>query len=253
MSLRAIIVDDELPARLMIKGLASNHQNIIEIIGEASNGEEAIRLINEAKPDVLFLDIELGGTDGFSVLATIGHQPFIIFTTAYEEYAVKAFENNSIDYLVKPVEEERFARSMEKLVRFSKMPALAPNEGQLKTLLSRLQQNKKPTAIPIKTGNKFTLVRFEEVLYLEAREKYVFVITIENQSHLSDTTLAAFEEQLPPNFIRVQKSFIINTDHVYELHRHFGNRLIVVMNDRKKTRITTGITYTAKVKEKFGL
>lgn len=251
--LKAIVVDDEYPARLIIKNLIDNHTDFIELTGEAKNGNEAIKLINETLPDLIFLDINIPGINGFDLLTRIKHQPFIIFTTAYEQYAVKAFETNCIDYLIKPIEEKRFAQSMLKLRRFVKTNAPHPDLIQLKNLFSELQPIKKATVIPIKTGDKFIFIRLEDVAFLEAKDKYVYVITTENAEYLSDTRLTEFEETLPENFIRVQKSFIINKERILEIHKYFGNRLIIIMNDKKKTRITSGITYIVHIRESLGL
>jgi two-component system LytT family response regulator len=250
---KAIIVDDEYPARLMIKALAAGHSDIIDIAGEAGNSKEAIKLINETVPDLVFLDIHMPGTNGFELLTRIKHQPFIIFTTAYEQYALQAFEANAIDYLVKPIEEKRFALSMQKLQRLAQNNTQPPGLEQLKNLFAGIQQQKKLTAIPIKTGDRFILIRLEEVVYLQAKEKYVYVVTAGNKVYLSDTTLAGFEETLPAAFIRVQKSFIINKDRITELHKYFGNRLIITMNDTNKTRITSGVTYITAIRQSLGL
>ena len=192
------------------------------------------------------------GINGFELLSAINHQPFVIFTTAYEQYAVKAFETNSIDYLLKPIEEKRFDLSIQKLQRFIK--ANKTNElTQIKNLFSELHQTKKPSAIPIKTGNKFILLRFEEVAYLEAKDKYVYVITSSGKQHLSDTRLNEFEQTLPAIFLRVHKSCIINTAYITEIHKYFGNRLIITLNDNKRTKFTSGITYIEKIRENLGL
>jgi|SRR5579863_5115227 len=251
--IKAIIVDDESPARLMIRNLAGNHNDVITVIAEAKSGKQAIRQINDMMPDVIFLDIDMPDMTGFDLLSKIKHQPNIIFTTAYEQYAIKAFETNSIDYLVKPIEESRFAQAILKLQRFSENGKAHFNLSQLKDFFTKLNQTRKPTAIPIKIGDRFILVRLEDVVFLEAKEKYVYIVTSDNKEHLSDTRLAEFEETLPNNFLRVQKSFIINKDRILEIHKYFGNRLIITMADKNKTRITTGITYIDKIRPAFGL
>jgi two-component system LytT family response regulator len=248
----ALVIDDEYPARLMIKDLAVNHKDTIDIIAEAKNGREAIQLINELRPDVIFLDVTMPDISGFDVLSKIDHQPFVIFTTAYEQYAMKAFETNSVDYLIKPIEESRFARSIQKLQRFSGTSDQV-DLAQLKIIFSELKQPKKATALPIKKGDKIILLKLEDVIYLEAKEKYVFVVTQDNKEHLSDTRLSEFEELLPANFIRVQKSFIINKDRIVEIHKHFGNRLILTMDTKNRTRITSGITYIEQIRNDLGL
>jgi two-component system LytT family response regulator len=251
--IKAVIIDDEYPARLMIKNLAGNFADLIELTGEAKNGTEGIKLINEIFPDLVFLDINMPDMNGFELLTKINHQPFIIFTTAYEQYAIQAFETNSIDYLVKPIEEKRFGQTVLKLQRFviNKDPHL--DLERLKQVFLEFQPVKKATAIPIKVGEKFIFIRLEDVAYLEAKEKYVFVVTLDNIEYLSDTRLAEFEEILPVNFIRVQKSFIVNKEHIFEIHKFFGNRLIITMRDKKKTRIKSGSTYIREMRESLGL
>ncbi len=249
--IKAIIVDDEYPARVMVRSLAEKHADIIEIIAEAKNGKEAISQINKTDADLIFLDINMPDLNGFELLSKISHQPFVIFTTAYEQYAIKAFETNAIDYLLKPIEEKRFAVCIQKLQHFLEAKKHS-DLSQLTKVLKELQQIKKPTAIPVKTGDKFILIRLENVLYFEAKEKYIFIVTDDNKKHLSDTRLSEFEEMLPSNFIRIQKSFIINKDKIYELHKYFGNRLIITMNDKNKTRITSGITYINSIRSALG-
>lgn len=250
--IKAIIVDDEYPARVLVRSLAEKYADIIEIISEAKNGKEAVNQINETGADLIFLDINMPDLNGFELLSKIRHQPFIVFTTAYEQYAIKAFETNAIDYLLKPIDEKRFALCIQKLQHFIK--ARKHSElSHLKNVLQELQQTKKPTAIPVKTGDKFILIRLDNVSYFEAKEKYVFIVTDDNKKHLSDTRLSEFEEMLPSNFIRIQKSFIINKDKIYELHKYFGNRLIIIMADKNKTRITSGITYINSIRSALGL
>ncbi len=249
----AIVVDDEYPARLMIKTLISNHSDVIDLVGEAKNAIEAMKLIDETKPDLVFLDINMPGINGFELLTRVRHQPFVIFTTAYEQYAIKAFETNSIDYLVKPIDEKRFAQRMIKLQSFTKNKMQYPDLSHLNKLFSELQHAKKAKAIPIKIGDKFIFIRLEDVIYLEAKEKFVYVITSENAAHLSDTRLTEFENILPENFIRVQKSFIVNKERILEIHKYFGNRLIFTMNDKNRTRITSGITFINEIRDKLGL
>lgn len=251
--LRAVIVDDEYPARLMMKSLAANHADVMEVVAEAKNATEAVGFINQSKPDVVFLDINMPDLNGFELLPKLEYQPFIIFTTAYEQYAIQAFEAHSIDYLLKPIDEKRFAQSIQKLLHFVRGSATYADLTQIQMLVSQLQQNKKPTAIPIKIGDKFIFVRLEDVVLLEARDKYVYVITAVNKEYLSGTRLAEFELILPSHFIRVQKSYIINVDFILEVHKYFGNRLVITMNDKNRSRLTTGSTYINQIRKHLSL
>src|SRR5215510_9520116 len=118
---KAILIDDEPAARRLMKNLLQEHEAVVEVIGEASNGREAISKIEELKPDLIFLDIQMPDLTGFEVIGQLSYRPNIIFTTAYEQYAIKAFETFSIDYLLKPIKEERLYQSIEKLKQFGRL------------------------------------------------------------------------------------------------------------------------------------
>ncbi len=251
--LKAIIVDDEYPGRVMIKSLAKNHVDVLTIVGEAETGSEAITLIDQVLPDLIFLDINMPAMNGFEMLTKLKRTPYVIFTTAYDEFALKAFETNSIDYLLKPIEESRFAKSIEKVQKIYSHGSRLSDLVSIQRLFSALKQESKPTAAAIKMGDKFKLIPFDDIVYIEAKDKYVFLVTRENKEHLSDTRLAEYEAILPTSFLRVQKSFIINKDKISEIQKYFGNRLIISMNDRNKTRITTGITYINQIRKSLGL
>ena len=111
----------------------------------------------------------------------------------------------------------------------------------------------KATALPIKTGDRINLIRFENISYLEANDKYVFIYTIEGQKHITDQSLLALEEKLPPTFYRIQKSYIINKDRIKEMHRHFNSRYLFIMDDKLATRLTSGRTYHDAIRSEFGL
>jgi two-component system LytT family response regulator len=226
---------------------------VLEIVAEATNADEAMSRIQQMKPDVVFLDINMPGKTGFDLLTQLKVQPFLVFTTAYEQYAIEAFKTNSVDYLLKPIEEERFAQCIAKLLRFANGPIQSIDFTEIRKFVSALQENKSPTAIPIKIGEKFIFLRLEEVVFLEAKDKYVYVNTSSGKEYLSDTRLSAFEQTLPANFIRVQKSFIINKECILEMHKHFGNRLVMTMNNKAKTRITSGNTYINQIRTALGL
>jgi two-component system LytT family response regulator len=238
---KAIVIDDEPAARRLMKSLLTDHADVIEVIDEAGNGREALEKIHELKPDLVFLDIQMPDMTGFEVIERLSVKPNIIFTTAYEQYAIKAFETFSIDYLLKPIKEERLQQAIEKLKRFGKLNQAIDVSG-LQEIIRQIQTPKKATAIPIRTGDKITLVRYESIAYLEAQDKYVFVFTTDGQKHLTDQSLTLLSEKLPPQFHRVHKSYIINKEKVREMHRHFNSRYLFVMDDKKATRITTGRT-----------
>ncbi len=249
---RAIVIDDEPAARRLMRNLLQEHSAIVEVIDEAGNGRDAIEKIEALKPDLIFLDIQMPDLTGFEVIEKLQFKPNIIFTTAYEQYAIKAFETFSIDYLLKPIKEERLEQALHKLKEFGKATAPIDVPG-LQQIISQLKAPPKATAMPIKTGDRIILVRFEQIAYLEANDKYVFVHTIDGQKHLTDQTLTTLEEKLPPQFYRIQKSFIINKDRIREMHKHFNGRFLFTMEDKAGTSLTSGRTYYDAIKAEFDL
>jgi two-component system, LytTR family, response regulator len=249
---KALVVDDEPAARRLMKTMLTEHADIVEIVGEAGNGGEAVRLIKELKPDVVFLDIQMPDFTGFEVLEKLDSKPNIIFTTAYEQYAIKAFDSFSIDYLLKPIKEERLAKSLEKMKEFGKLnqPIDVLN---LREMIEQIKAPKKSTAIPIKIGDRIILLRFENITHFEAHDKYVFIFTQDGQKHLTDQTLTALAEKLPDQFLRVQKSFIINKEKIKEIHKHFNGRFVITMEDKSHTQIITGLTFNESIKTAFDI
>jgi Response regulator of the LytR/AlgR family len=250
-SYNAVLVDDEQAAHYAMKSLLKNYPEI-RIGGQAYRGTEAIEIINRLTPDLVFLDIRLPDMDGFEVLRQLTCQPYIIFCTAYDQYAVDAFNQNSIDYLLKPVDEKRFAQCIDKIERVvSKQTSISIE--QLAELRKLLIPPPKATAIPIYFRSKILLVRCEEICYCMAKDGYVSLITDDGKEHICDLTLKQLEERLPENFIRVQKSFIVNKQKIKEIHRYFNNRLILVMDDYNQTRITSGTGYIDTIRKELQL
>jgi two-component system LytT family response regulator len=249
---KALVIDDEPAARRLMRNLLEEYRDIVEVIGEASTGEEAIRKIEELKPPLIFLDIQMPDLTGFEVIEQLAFKPNIIFTTAYEQYAIKAFESFSIDYLLKPIMEERLKQSLEKLKQFGRLSQPIDIAG-LQEMIRQIQTPQKATALPIKTGDRIHLVRFENISYMEASDKYVFIHTVDGQKHLTDQSLVSLEEKLPPSFYRIQKSFIINKDKIREMHRHFNSRYLFIMEDKGMSRLTSGRTYHDAIRQEFGL
>jgi two-component system LytT family response regulator len=249
---KAIVIDDEPAARRLMKNLLQEYSGLVQVVAEAGTGHEAIRQIEELQPDLIFLDIQMPDLTGFEVLERLTHKPNIIFTTAYEQYAIKAFETFSIDYLLKPIKEERLEQSMEKLKRFGRLNATLDIPG-LQEIIRQIQAPKQATALSIRTGDRIILLRYEQIAFLEAQDKYVHIYTMEGQKHLTDQTLSALAEKLPPQFFRIQKSYLINKEKIKEMHRHFNGRYLFIMDDKANTRITSGRTYYEDIRAEFGL
>jgi len=249
---KAIIIDDEFPARLMIKNLLKKHVDQIEVIGEAKTGTEALGLINDNKPDIIFLDIQLPDFNGFELLSKIKIQPIVVFTTAYDQFALEAFKENSLDYLVKPIEQNRFDLAIEKIKNLNG-PYSRINIEAIIAAFERQKESRAVTALPIKSGQKILLVRFSEIVYCKSGEGYVSIYTKSGKEHISELKLHQVENKLPDNFLRVQRSIIINTDMILEIHRYFNNRYIISLNGPGNPKITTGTSYAHIIRKYINL
>ena len=236
-----ILVDDEQAAHFALQNLLKGYDNL-KLIGQVYSGKHAIEAINNLKPDLIFLDIRMQDMDGFEVLKHLIYQPYIVFCTAYDQYAVEAFKQNSIDYLLKPVDEKRFAQCIDKIERL--LPKHREIDLDKLTELSKLlNPPRKATAIPINVRSKIIFVKCDDITYCVAKDGYVSLITDDGKEYVCDLTLKQLEERLPDDFMRVQKSYIVNKTKIEEIQKYFNNRLILVMADRHNTRITTGTSY----------
>jgi two-component system LytT family response regulator len=247
-----IIIDDENPARLRLKRLFEAHVDTIQVIGEADCGKDAIERIETLRPDLLFLDIQLPDMTGFDILKSLTYHPLVIFSTAYEQYAVEAFESYSIDYLVKPFAADRFAKAIRKLEKFGDKQPTA-NFQELEKLVQQLRPQKKSFALPVKIGERILLVDYEEITHFKAEDKYTRVFTKNGKKYLGDWSLSKLEKELPNEFLRVHRSFIVNKTAIVEIRKYFKGKLILELDNVEKTTVTTGGTYSEGVKKELGL
>ncbi len=232
MKFRTLLVDDEPLALQRLRRLLRPHAGVIEIVGEAGGGEEALRLIRELQPDLIFLDIQMPECNGFEVLERLDDPPLIIFSTAYDEFALKAFETNAIDYLVKPVDPRRLARAVEKLQRLtSEQRGLF--QRQLQDLLRAVSQSGKKR-LQVKIGDRILLLESREIYFFRAADKYVEAHTFD-QTYLLNQSLNELEKTLPSDdFVRIHRSALINLNHLAEIIRDYG-QYKVRMRDKQST------------------
>jgi len=215
-----IIVDDEPLARKMIKEYLQDFPEI-KIVGECNNGKQAVKAINEDKPDLVFLDIHMPGMDGFEVLENIDIMPHIIFTTAYGEYAIKAFEVNAIDYLLKPYNKKRFFKAVQKVIdRSTKLG------DEIEKILRMLQQSKEshdyPKSIFVRFGRKIISVQLNDILWIEAKGDYTQLHT-HSGNYLCNLSMKALEEKFDSSiFIRVHRSYIVAANSIKQLRGVFN-------------------------------
>lgn len=257
MSFKTLLIDDEPLARARLRRLLNQFEATFDINGEASNGAEGLTLITDLRPDVIFLDIEMPLMNGFEMLAHLTYMPMVIFATAYDQYAIQAFEENSIDYLLKPVEMERLAKTVDKLKKLAVTNERKEADNQfnqnLLQLINQLKPKKELHAISVKYADKILLVPLEDISYFEAEDKYVFLATKEGQKYLTSYTIAVLEEKLPPYFTRVSRAAILNSHHIKEIQKHFDGKYILALTDKKATKITSGQSFSENVRQLFEL
>jgi len=249
---RALIIDDEVLARKRLIRLLGIFGSRFQIIGEAKDGDEAERLIESLKPDIIFLDVQMPGKEVFSMLSGISHKPFVVFCTAFDHYALDAFNSHSVDYLIKPVEEERLRLTVEKLDKISEKSYDVSFRTVLEAL-KRMEPHQAGATITHKAGEKILFIKLDLIVFFRADERYVSFFNAEGRKFITDQSLRMLEEKLPQNFVRVSKSVILNRNFVNEVHRYFRSRLVFVMFDINKTKITSGRTYAEIIKQTFDL
>ncbi|QQS42792.1 MAG: LytTR family transcriptional regulator DNA-binding domain-containing protein [Acidobacteriota bacterium] len=249
---KALIVDDEPPAREIIRRMLAEDEEI-EVVGECSNGAEAIEAIAEKGPDLMFLDIQMPEVDGFELLEACGEEkmPAVIFVTAFNRYAVKAFEVSAIDYLLKPFDHERMAMALDRAKTNLRERSDAERSEQLLDLLNRLTGGRERLRrFVIKNNGRILLVPAEDVDWIESDGNYL-ILHCGNDRHLIRETLKNLEERLDPEtFFRIHRSTIVNIDSVKELQKHFNDEHVVLMRSGKELILSR--RYRGKLGEKLG-
>ena len=243
-AISTVIVEDEEPSRNRLKRLLESFKESIKVIGEADNGIEAVRIVSELQPRLLFLDIQLPGIDGLKVLEKLPYQPAVIFTSAYDRYALKAFQAIAIDYLLKPIDAEMLEKAINKLkkVGFQQESIAEKIEYLLHTSQSAPQKR-----IPLRVGDRIDLVDPDDILYFQSDNKYTKVKT-STKEYVIDTTLLELEQKLnPKKFVRIHRSTIVNLDWIAELHKWFGGRLKVCLRDNPSIELIASRSYAAKL------
>ncbi len=212
--MRVLIVDDEQPARMALRRSLAAFPNV-EIAGEAANGTDAIEAMEALRPDAIFLDIEMPGLNGFDIVAELDSPPPIVFVTAYDQYAVRAFETNAVDYLLKPVEPAALARSVKRLEEQLIRPGLT---GELLQQLRATLQPKIPAKLAARRGKKVVLLSRRDVLYVQAEERLVFLCTASGR-YLTNRTVAELESLLPEGeYFRLNRGTIVQLEAVTEMY-----------------------------------
>lgn len=247
--IRAVIVDDEPAARRGIR-LLLERDGGVDVVGEASGGEEAAELIAREKPELAFLDVQMPGCDGFQALirAGIANAPAVIFVTAYDEHALRAFEVNAVDYLLKPYDDARFAAALQRAKDEVRRREADTVNTRLHQLLDYLQHASPPAApvenppdrILLKSSGEIFFLKAEEIDWIEAEGDYM-KFHVSGRTHLMRETMARLEARLDPKrFIRIHRSTIVNIDRLRKLSPSFAGEYAVILHDGTKLKLSRG-------------
>jgi two-component system LytT family response regulator len=260
--IKVLVVDDEPLARDKIRGMLKNKEDF-EIVGEAGNGKEAVSAIHKLEPDLLFLDVQMPEMDGFQVLQTIGPNriPMVVFVTAYDRYALQAFEVFALDYLLKPFDRERFDKALARArtqLDQEKRKDLTQGLQALMEELSRVRQRgslatpgpKFLERLAIKASGRIFFLRTQDIDYIESEGNYVRVHT-GKESHLIREAMSVLETQLDPKkFLRIHRCTIVNVDRIQELQPWFHGEYRVIL--RTGVQLTLSRSYREKLREFLG-
>ena len=242
--MKAIIIDDEPLARMMVKEYLLTYPHIT-VVQECSDGFEGLKAIQQHQPELIFLDIQMPKINGFEMLELIDNPPQVIFTTAFDEYAIKAFDAHAADYLLKPFSKERFDKAMHKLSPLGANAAHAVAETALQ--LQPIQN----TRIVVKDNAKIKIIPVAQVQYLEAADDYVKIFTAEG-SYLKKKTMQYFQDSLPPQeFIRIHRSYLINAQLITRIDLHEKDSHLVLLSTG--ARLPVSKAGYARLKEVLGV
>jgi len=236
---KVVIVDDEKSGRALIKEYLENHKELI-LVGEANNGVDAIKIINEFKPDLVFMDIQMPGLTGFDVLEHLEELPTIIFSTAYDQYALQAFEVHAVDYLLKPYTRERFDIAISKLKENSPQHIVTLADQHI------MSKTEYPDRIIVEKGTKYVTLSTEDIYHIEAYGDYSKIYD-QNQTYISNRGISQLEEKLnPKQFLRIHRSSIVSLPAIREVSK-YGKSYLLVLNNEAKVKVSRG--YADKIKE----
>jgi len=249
MKITCIVIDDESLARELLMEYIEPYDDI-EVVAQCSKGSEAVQKINELEPDLIFLDVQMPGMDGFGVLEAIEHHPYVIFTTAYDQYALQAFDQNAVDYLLKPLNEDRLRTAVQRAMdRIG-----SENTQNVEELIRNIQDensggsNRYSSHLFVQKSEKLLNLEVRNIMYLEASGDYT-VLSTKNDQFLSSSGIGKLEEKLDPEiFIRIHRSTIINLNFLKEIEKHFNGGLIVKMENNKTFPVSR--TYAKQIRKK---
>lgn len=248
--LRAFIVDDERLAITRLRRLLDASARV-EVVGTATDPVAALETLRTLAADVLFLDIQMPGLSGFDLLAQLDRDILIVFTTAYDQYAIEAFAVNSVDYLLKPVEPERLERTLDKLERFS---GERPDVRQLaRELAAHLAPGRRLERVASRVGERTTILDVNRISHFVAKDKLTYAV-VAGREHVIDYTLAQLEERLDGRrFVRAHRATIVNTAFVQELYPGVDGGMLVRLRDDKASELSVARDRVRELKDRLGI
>ena len=248
--MRVFVLDDEpLAVRRLRRILEETGR--VEVAGAASDPVDAVEWLSANKVDVLFLDIQMPGMNGFEALSKLNPQPLVVFTTAYDEYALKAFEVNSIDYLLKPVEERHLGRALDKIERLRAGGFAQDLASQLASLM-RSQQSAYPERIASRLGERVQFLDLDQVTHFFAQHKLTYAAT-RNKNHVVNYSISELEQKLDPKqFCRIHRSTLLNLAYIQELDGWFEGRVLARLKDDKRTELQVSRDRVQELKKRLG-
>jgi len=232
--LRTIIVEDEELARNLMKSFLKENDKI-EIIAECENGFEGVKMINELKPDLVFLDIQMPKITGFELLELLEHKPQIIFATAYDQFAIKAFEYNAADYLLKPYSKDRLLEAVDKV--FERIQKDGHN-SDVAERIGNFPKEEFLDRVVVKDRHKIHIIPVDNIRYVESMDDYVMIYTNEGR-HMKQKTMHYFEDTLnPKEFVRIHRSYIVKVSEINEIQQYEKESYIVILYDKTKLKVS---------------
>jgi two-component system LytT family response regulator len=260
--IRAYLVDDEPLAIARLERLLASFEGL-SIAGSSSDPAEALETLSSKRCDpidVLFLDIQMPGMNGFELLARLPEQPFVIFTTAFDEYALRAFEVNSIDYLLKPIEREQLERAIGKLERLRPIRLQEwQRDPQLPAMLKELAMSlggtstAYPHRVASRVGERISFLALDEVTHFLAQDKLTYAV-VNGRQHSVDQSIAELERKLDPaKFLRIHRSVLVNVDCIQEVNLWFAGRQVVTLKDAQRTQLPVARDRVRVLKERLGI
>ncbi len=235
--LSTVLIDDEPLALERLRWLLATYTPILTISGEATNGWEGMALIESLRPAVIFLDIQMPQLTGFEMLARLADPPYVVFTTAYDQYALRAFEEKSLDYLLKPIDAARLAKTVQKIQQSQLNMPLT-----LDTLRSLLVPPTLPPpmrAMMVKSGDSLELVLLDEIAFFQTAGKYVLLHTVDGKQHVVEYTLTELAELLPDQFVRISRASLVNRSLIRQLRKRLNGSYLLTLGDIKASKLET--------------